>query len=453
MTTLKEPEAAVLDVPVEAEPPKKDPMFRRTGFYALILLVVAGVALGILLTSTSPSADRPDATILTQQEISERLLREVGGDIEIEVLYTPTWYFEWSGRDLPDTGDTATIGFFVFETVHSGELPAGLPVFTARANGRGLDVYRIAEVDSSDHHRVTQVLFVAEDGPMLLVDDGDRIELSLSGSHDAAFGWDLSDSFGAGVIGASEAEIGITSGSLTMPALFAIFGGMLTALSPCLLLLATYYTAVLGGTASQEGGSTAKATRKMMTTSLFFIAGFTIIYTAGGVFAGYVGNSVGRLDNVTAWARPISVVAGIAVVLLGIRVAAQANVPMVCKIPGFNRPDKSGAVGSAMMGSTFAVGCLSCFSATVLSALLLYAGATGSPTTGGLIMLTFSATVGLIFLIAAFLVSQAVPLVTWVEKARPYIGGLSAAVMIALGILMITYQFHRFTGWIFELWS
>jgi cytochrome c-type biogenesis protein len=146
-------------------------------------------------------------------------------------------------------------------------------------------------------------------------------------------------------------------------------------------------------------------------------------------------------------------VAGIAVVLLGIRVAAQANVPMVCKIPGLNKPDKQGAVGSAMMGSTFAVGCLSCFSATVLSALLLYAGATGSPVTGGLIMLTFSATVGLIFLGAAYLVSKAVPLVSWVEKARPVIGAISAIVMIALGFLMITYQFHKLTGWIFEVWS
>ena len=73
--------------------------------------------------------------------------------------------------------------------------------------------------------------------------------------------------------------------------------------------------------------------------------------------------------------------------------------------------------------------------------------------TGGLVMLTFSATVGLIFLIAAFLMTKAVPLVTWVEKARPYVGGVSAAVMVFLGFLMITYQFHIFTGWLFELWS
>jgi len=454
MTTLKHPEIPILETRGhDGDPPKKDPLLRRAGLIGIVLVVVAGVALGILLTSTSPETDRPDATILSQQDITDRLLRTVGGDIEYEALYTPSWYFEWSARDIPDTGDTAAIGFFLFETVHVGQLPTELPTFSVTAGNNSLDVLRIVEVDAGEHHRVTQILFVADDGPVLLVADGDRIELTLSGTADAEFGWDLDDSLGVGVMSANAAEIGITSGSLTVPALFAIFGGMLTALSPCLLLLATYYTAVLAGQATQEGGSTAKATRKMMTTALYFIAGFTVIYTIGGVFAGYVGNSIGNLENVTAWARPISIIAGIAVVILGIRVAAQANVPMVCKIPGMNRPDKKGAVGSAMMGSTFAIGCLSCFSATVLSALLLYAGATGSPVTGGLIMLTFSATVGVIFLIAAFLVTKAVPLVNWVEKARPYIGGVSAVIMIALGFLMITYNFHKVTGWIFELWS
>lgn len=453
MTTFKTPETPVIDPHKgPAEPSKKESIGRRAGLIALVLLVIAGVGLGILLLGTSPPSDRPDATVLSQQDIQDRLFREVGGDVEFEILYTPSWYFEWSRRDAPDVGDKAAIGFFVFETVHVGELSEELPTFSATSDGEPLEVLRIGVIDDADHHRVSQVLFEADDGDRRLVEDGDRIELSLSGTTNAQFGWDLDSALGAGVLSADATEIGITSGSLTVAALFAIFGGMLTALSPCLLLLATYYTAVLGGTVTQEGGR-ATATRKMLTTALWFILGFTVVYTVGGVFAGFVGSSISRLDSVNDWARPISIIAGLIVVVMGVRVAAQANVPMVCKIPGLRRPDKKGMVGSATMGITFAVGCLSCFSATVLSALLLYAGATGSPTTGGLIMLTFSATVGLIFLAAAFLMTKAVPLVTWLEKARPYVGGVSAVVMIALGMLMITYKFHIFTGWIFELWS
>jgi cytochrome c-type biogenesis protein len=106
-----------------------------------------------------------------------------------------------------------------------------------------------------------------------------------------------------------------------------------------------------------------------------------------------------------------------------------------------------------MMGATFAVGCLSCFSATILTALLLYAGATGSPLAGGLVMLMFSAGVGVMFLIAALLVARAAPLSTWLIKAQPIIGAVSAVVMIGLGVLMVTYKFHLVTGYLFKLWS
>lgn len=455
MTTFKTPDKPVLD-PFEgagSEDTSDRALLRRTAMIGLALLVIAGVGLGILLLGTSPPSDRPDATVLTQTEVTERLFREVGGDVEFEILYTPSWYFEWSRRDLPDTEGVATIGFFVFETVHIGELSQELPTYRVTAGGQPLDVYRIGVIDDADHHRVTQVLFVAEDeNGTIVVEDGDRIELSLTGAMNAQFGWETDSALGAGVLSDQTEKLGVTSGSLTVAALFAIFGGMLTALSPCLLLLATYYTAVLGGVATQENAKQV-ATRKMLTTALWFILGFAVVYTLGGIAAGFVGSSISRLDSVDTWSRPISIVAGLIVVIMGVRTAAQANVPMVCKIPGFKKPDEKGMIGSATMGITFAVGCLSCFSATVLSALLLYAGATGSPVTGGLVMLTFSATVGLIFLIAAFLMTKAVPLVTWVEKARPYIGGISAGVMIFLGFLMITYQFHIFTGWLFELWS
>lgn len=426
---------------------------RRAGMAALALVIVFGVGLGILLTKATSSTAGPDATVLSQAEMTERLLRTVGdNDATVDVLFTPSWYFEWSGRSEPNTDGTPAIGFLMFETIHTGILPAEIPPITVTSDGRDLAPMKVTVVESSDHHRVSQLLYAAEDGGRTQVHEGDVLAFAIADPA-GQMTWSLNDAFGIGLLGTEAGRLGITSGSLTIPALLAIFGGMLTALSPCLLLLATYYTAVLAGAAA-SGESKEKAGRKLVTTSLWFIIGFTAIYTTGGVFAGYVGESLSRLENIGDWARPVSIVAGVAVILLGLRVAAQANVPVVCKMPGFNRPAKrQGWAGSAMMGSTFAVGCLSCFSATVLSALLLYAGATGSPVIGGLVMLVFSAAVGLVFLLAAWLVTKAVPLVKWMEKARPTIGAVSAVIMIALGLLMVTYNFHLFTGWLLKLWN
>ncbi len=446
---MTKPEAA----PSPLAPKTGPSVGRRAGMAALALVIVFGVGLGILLTKATGGATGPDATVLTQAEMTERLLRTVGNnDMTVDVLYTPSWYFEWSGRNTPPTDGTPAVAFLMFETIHTGVLSSDIPTITVESNGAVLDPMKYTVIESSDHHRVSQLLFRAEDAGRLQVHEGDTLTFDIADPFDGQVTWTLNDAFGVGLVGTEAGRLGITSGALTIPALLAIFGGMLTALSPCLLLLATYYTAVLAGAAA-SGESQEKAGRKMLTTALWFIIGFTVIYTTGGVFAGYVGESLSRLENIGDWARPVSIVAGAAVILLGLRVAAQANVPVVCKMPGFNRPAKhQGWAGSAAMGSTFAVGCLSCFSATVLSALLLYAGATGSPVTGGLVMLVFSAAVGIVFLLAAWLVTKAVPLVQWMEKARPVIGAVSAVIMISLGVLMLTYNFHVFTGWLLKLW-
>lgn len=68
-------------------------------------------------------------------------------------------------------------------------------------------------------------------------------------------------------------------------------------------------------------------------------------------------------------------------------------------------------------------------------------------------MLMFSAGVGVMFLVASILVARAAPLSTWLAKAQPTIGVISAVIMISLGLLMVTYRFHLFTGWLYELWS
>lgn len=457
MTIHLEPKPAdIQQSPIQLEAPESGRGIETRFYLAMVgLLVVAAVALALLLTRGG--TDAPEVSSLEQAEVVDVLLRSGPrtADIELEYLYTPSWYYEWSGRDLPVGSGEPSLVFFLFETVHEGELPAALPASELVIGDSRFEPTGSEAITEAPHHRVTQITFPAA-GPSgaLLTEGASSMSVFTTdgAGADVEMSWDLPLPYGTGVINGDTATTPFGTTALSMGAILAIFGGMLTALSPCLLLLATYYSAVLGG-AAVAGTSRRAATAKLMTTGLFFVAGFTAIYTAGGVFAGYVGQSLTRLDGIGQYARPASVVAGIAVVLLGIRVASQARVPVVCKIPGFNRPSRSGWLGSALMGSTFAVGCLSCFSATVLSALLLYAGATGSPVTGGLIMFVFAAGVGVIFMAAAWLVAQAAPLMTWLEKARPYIGAASAALMIFFGVLMITYQFHIVTGRLFRLWS
>ncbi|MDH3306799.1 MAG: cytochrome c biogenesis CcdA family protein [Acidimicrobiia bacterium] len=435
---------------------------KQVVIFAVVLALLTAASLIVLLTMTGGEeidVTEEDVTLLSQVEVTDALVRNmVGPDaLELEMLYTPRWYYAWSGRPEPVTDGTEQLGFFMFEITHADELPASAPTINLVTPSGSYAPMLIDPVSDAPHHRVSQLFFAANDSDgEPIITDGDPMVVRATWFDGTVTEIDYQPPmiFGLAALNSTtDTSTGFTfrSPALSMGAIAAIFGGMLAALTPCLLLLAAYYTAVLSSTAAATADKAA-AERRLLLTGLFFVGGFTAVYTAGGVVAGYIGESVSRFDSIDGWARPVSVIAGVAVVAMGIRMASQARVPVVCKLPGFNRPTSTGWVGSAVMGSTFAVGCLSCFSATVLTALLLYAGATGSPLAGGLVMLMFSAGVGLMFLIAAILVARAAPLTTWLTKAQPVIGVVSAVVMIFLGMLMVTYKFHIVTGKLFELW-
>src|SRR5213075_2192898 len=67
---------------------------------------------------------------------------------------------------------------------------------------------------------------------------------------------------------------------LSFSTLFALLAGLLAVLSPCLLQLTFYYTFALAGVGMQERNMDPAAARaRIIRTALWFIAGFTIIFT------------------------------------------------------------------------------------------------------------------------------------------------------------------------------
>ena len=243
---------------------------------------------------------------------------------------------------------------------------------------------------------------------------------------------------------------------LTWVAVLAIMAGMLTALSPCLIQLVLYFTATLTAV-STEGrpgsGDFSAAQRHIMLTGLFFAGGFTLVYTAGGAAAGYIGQSMDRVGVLTTWARPISIGAGVIILVMALRVAWNVRAPLVCRLPMapiFGAERKTGVVGSVVMGISFAMGCLACFSATILPALLLYAGTTGSVVYGATLLLVFSLGITVPCLVLAFGMSKLQPLVARLRRAGPYLGLASALVMASFGIIMVTDQFHLVSSLIFR---
>jgi cytochrome c-type biogenesis protein len=439
------------------------------------ILVAAGVLLfGVLVIFGSRTLMRGEApepvtinetAALTPNQVGDVLLRSgVGANgSALDVLYAPEWYFRWNQRELPQT-EVPVLAFFVMEAIHQGDLLGDPPEVLLLVDNKQYEPIETRVVSDAPHHRVSQVLFSALDkiGGPLITEQDDRIALvsPIGGivTSSNTFSWDLPLPHGLGLIGDPIQGDGLTAEvvakpALTLPAALAIMGGMLAALSPCLLQLAAYYAAVLAGAGAQSGGIAAPR-RYLLRTGLFFIAGFTAIYTVGGLAAGSIGASLQHLEFVQRWSRPISAVAGVLIIVLAFRVAVQAKAPLVCRLPIKTKDaTSSGWWSSALMGSTFAIGCLSCFSATVLTALLLYAGSTGSPITGATLLFLFSSGVGVVFLVAAWALGEAGPMMDWLHRAQPAIGGVSALIMAGFGLLMVTYQFHVVSGFLLKVFT
>ena len=466
MQTLQEKELKLWSLPKKVDWSIWGPVLLLATLMLFALRYLLNPSLFAANSQETQSVSSPGNSLqFAPEQVAGILLRDGFGpeDSTLEILYAPTWYFEWSNREAPKTVEPVLV-FFIVQTIHDGELGEELPIPELTVAGASYEAVAVTMVNQAPHHRTFQAIFNASDSAGQAVVDETSSALILNvpidsvGETSSQFVWDLPISNGLGVVNDPETEsASISSLSiapvLTAPALLAIMGGMFAALSPCLLQLTAYYaTTIVGvGAGTQD---LIKANKKIQRVGLFFVVGFTLVYTAGGAAAGYVGDSIQELAALNSWSRPLSIVAGVVVLYLAFRVAVQARAPLVCKLPIEVKPDAgTGKLNSAFMGFTFAVGCLSCFSATVLSALLLYAGSTGSPLVGAMLLFLFSGGVGLIFLLATVFAGKALPFMNSLQKAQPIIGGVSALLMAAWGVLMITYKFHVLSGFLYRLFS
>ncbi len=466
-------------------------------------------------TSAAPVAQPTEIVLntITMDQLLKGLFRQgirpEGPLPTVDVLLSAPVYFSATGRQAPeDALQQPSLLFYVTEDSHE-ELPIEPPAPELLIDGQRIGTpTKIKVLADSFHHRTSLIRYDAVDaaGQPLVTTANREIQLIFP----APGGWTapsnqlhwvlpiiytndfsswqvaLGMTVAAPAVSQTTANVhanhartvtqgasapvvtgqssGPTAGAttptftfqLTGAAILAIMAGMLTALSPCLIQLVLYFTATLAAVSTEaiavDDVRRLGAQRHVLLTGIFFATGFTLVYTAGGAAAGFIGQSMDRVGILIAWSRPLSIMAGAIILVMALRVAWNARAPLVCHLPMssfFGKERRTGLIGSAVMGISFATGCLACFSATILPALLLYAGATGSVTYGALLLLVFSLGITVPCLILAFGISRLQPLVVRLQNMGPYLGLASATVMAAFGVIMLTDQFHLVSSLIY----
>ena len=236
------------------------------------------------------------------------------------------------------------------------------------------------------------------------------------------------------------------SGSLLLAIAVAAAAGIVAFLSPCVLPVVPGYLGYVSGLAGQgpapasTKGSGRRAARparpgagRMLAGSLLFVAGFALVFMVLGGFAGAVGY---LLQEHAVW---INRVAGAIVILMGLVFMGAIPGLSATKPISSKKPD-AGLLGAPLMGIVFGLSWTPCIGPTyaAIIALSLDGGGDGAAVRGGVLALAYSLGLGIPFVLFALLFERALGFSRKLSAHRRTIGLLSGALLLAIGVLLMT---------------
>ncbi|MDD3538907.1 MAG: cytochrome c biogenesis CcdA family protein [Candidatus Caldatribacteriota bacterium] len=218
----------------------------------------------------------------------------------------------------------------------------------------------------------------------------------------------------------------------------AFIAGLLSFLSPCILPLVPGYIAFISGISLEElknqHNKNNQSTYRVLIGALFFILGFSLVFTLLGASATFLGNFI---QEYSVWFKRVG---GIVIIIFGLYMLGVVNIPFLSYQKKINIDQNLSfhlVLTPFLIGFSFAFGWTPCIG-PILAAILVYAGTQETVSMGIKLLLFYSAGLAIPFLFTALAVNQ---FYKWFEKIKKYfriielVGGL---LLIILGIFIIS---------------
>jgi cytochrome c-type biogenesis protein len=222
--------------------------------------------------------------------------------------------------------------------------------------------------------------------------------------------------------------------------LFVAFSaGLLSFLSPCVLPLVPSYATFITGMSLDELQQTEerRARRAVMVHGLLFVAGFTAVFMALGASATFLGSLVNYAS------RGMEVVGGTLLILFGLYLLGVLRLPGAGREWRMHLSDKpAGYLGTVLVGITFGAGWTPCIG-PVLGGILTLAATRGTMGEGMGLLAVYSAGLAIPFLLSTVLIGRFLGAFGHMRRWLPWINRISGAMLLLLGLLMVSGQFSR----------
>ncbi|PRY26494.1 cytochrome c-type biogenesis protein [Aliiruegeria haliotis] len=231
-----------------------------------------------------------------------------------------------------------------------------------------------------------------------------------------------------------------------LPAMaIALFAGLISFLSPCVLPIVPPYLAYMGGVSMSDMSSgEGTGRRKVILTALFFVLGLSTVF----LFLGFTASAFGAffLQNQGVF----NALAGILVMVFGMHFLGIYRIPFLEREARIDAGDRGGsAFGAYVLGLAFAFGWTPCIGPQ-LGAILSLAASEASLTRGTLLLGIYAAGLGIPFLVVAAFFPSLTGLMNWMKRHMDRIERVMGLLLWTIGLLMLTGGFSQFSWWLLE---
>jgi len=205
----------------------------------------------------------------------------------------------------------------------------------------------------------------------------------------------------------------------------AFLAGLLSVITPCVLPLVPGYLSAVSAVEVTRLGERGSA-RRVVLSSLPFIAGFTAVFVVLGAATAAIASSVAKTTQTE--------IAGFVLIVLGLAFVGLLPWPERAMAPGLLQKARRGG-SSLLLGGAFAVCAAPCIG-TVLASILVLASSSGGVVRGVILLFSYSLGLGAAFVVAGVAFAHAMRMFRWVRSHYGLLRGLSGATLIALGLLL-----------------
>lgn len=215
----------------------------------------------------------------------------------------------------------------------------------------------------------------------------------------------------------------VASLAAKVPAAFA--AGLISVVTPCVLPLVPGYLSAISAVEANRLGEKGVALR-VVRSSLPFILGFTVVFVLLGAGAAAAARLV---DTQTR-----NQIAGFVLVVLGLVFLGLLHLPERAIAPGLLAKARSRS-SNLMLGAAFAVCAAPCIG-TMLGSILTLAADSRTITHAVLLLVAYSAGLGVAFILAGVAFARAMGTFRWVRNRYTWLRVIAGVTLVALGLLL-----------------